>query len=139
VLGDSENRPRHRLEVWHDAMDLVTQVYAFTGAFPMEERFGLTSQMRRAAVSIPSNVAEGAARKSRTELLRFLSIARGSISELDTQIEIAARLEFGQPPPELLETLNRTFAKLNALMSRIGGRLDESPITNHESRPSYAR
>jgi four helix bundle protein len=72
-------------------------------------------------------------------LHRFLSIARGSLSELDTQLQIAARLEFGATPAELEQTLDRTFAKLNALMRSIAARLDESPITNHESRPSHAR
>ncbi|WP_301271259.1 four helix bundle protein [Lysobacter soli] len=139
MIGDSEKRPHQRLEVWHDAMDLVTAVYAYSACFPAEERFGLTSQVRRAAVSIPSNIAEGAARKSSSELHRFLSIARGSLSELDTQIQIAARLDFGAIPTELEQTLDRTFAKLNALMKAISARLTESPITNHESRPSHAR
>ena len=116
-------------------MDLVTAVYGHSAAFPSEERFGLTAQLRRAAVSVPSNIAEGAARASRAELHRFLSISRGSLSELDTQLQIATRLGFGEPPQELMTTLDRTFARLNALMSR----LNESPITNHESRPSHAR
>ena len=120
-------------------MDLVVAVYAFSAEFPLEERFGLTAQMRRAAISVPSNIAEGAARSSRNELLRFLSIARGSLSELDTQIQIAARLEFGRAPDVLQQTLNRTFARLNALMTRIAARSDESPITNPQSRPSHAR
>lgn len=139
MIGDSEKRPHQRLEVWQDAMDIVVAVYAFSAEFPLEERFGLTAQMRRAAISVPSNIAEGAARSSRNELLRFLSIARGSLSELDTQIQIAARLEFGRAPDVLQQTLNRTFARLNALMTRIAARSDESPITNPQSRPSHAR
>jgi four helix bundle protein len=119
-------------------MDLVAAIYAFSTGFPVEERFGLTAQMRRAAVSVPSNIAEGAARNSRNELLRFLSIARGSLSELDTQMHIAARLDFGCPSQPLQQALNRTFARLNALMSSLVTRSDESPITNHQSRPSNA-
>jgi four helix bundle protein len=138
VIGDSKERPHKRLEVWQDAMDLVTMVYTYSAGFPAEERFGLTSQVRRAAVSVPSNIAEGAARKSRPELMHFLSIARGSLSELDTQIELASRLDFARPAPDLLSTLDRTFAKLNALMQSIGPSSHKSRITNHESRPSHA-
>lgn len=114
-------------------------VYATTAEFPDHERYGLTAQMRRATVSVPSNIAEGAARKSKAELHHFLSIARGSLSELDTQLEIAMRLQFAQASPDLLQLLDRTFAKLNALMTRIGQRIDESRITNHESRHPHAR
>lgn len=82
------------LEVWKKSMDLVIKVYQITQLFPDAEKFGLTSQMRRAAVSIPSNIAEGAARKGNKEFIQFLYIAIASLSELETQYLIAIRLEF---------------------------------------------
>ncbi len=82
------------LDVWKKGMELVETIYSISSAFPDAERFGLTSQIRRAAVSIPSNIAEGAARKSDKELLQFISIAVGSLAELETQYLIAIRLGF---------------------------------------------
>ncbi|WP_281238866.1 MULTISPECIES: four helix bundle protein [Flavobacterium] len=82
------------LDVWKKSMDLVESIYTLTQRFPDVEKYGLTSQMRRAAVSIPSNIAEGAARKGNKELLQFLYIAIGSLSELETQYLIAIRLTF---------------------------------------------
>jgi four helix bundle protein len=82
------------LDVWKKSMDLVEVIYKMTQQFPDAEKFGLTSQMRRSAVSIPSNIAEGAARKGDKELIQFLYIALGSIAELETQYLIAVRLEF---------------------------------------------
>jgi four helix bundle protein len=73
------------LDVWKKSMNLVVLIYDITSKFPSDERFGLTSQMRRAAVSIPSNIAEGAARKGDKEFIQFLMIALGSLSELETQ------------------------------------------------------
>jgi four helix bundle protein len=82
------------LKVWRDSMTLVEEVYGATRQFPADERFGLTSQLRRAAVSVPSNIAEGARRKRRKSQLHHLDIALGSQGEVDTQLEIAVRLGF---------------------------------------------
>jgi four helix bundle protein len=117
---ESVQRPHEKLDVWKDAMDLVEGVYRFSSLFPESGRFALTTQIRRAAISIPSNIAEGAARRSRPEYLRFLSIARGSLAELDTQRLIAARLDYGEPPAGLDELIDRLFAKLTSLMNTLG-------------------
>lgn len=111
-------RPRHyELDVWKDAMRLVREVYRLTSSFPEEERFGLTSQIRRSAISIPSNIAEGAGRGGRVEMSRFLVIARGSLAELDTQIWIAKDLQFLNNVDELQASVQLLFAKLNALIA----------------------
>ncbi|MGK0286095.1 MAG: four helix bundle protein [Salibacteraceae bacterium] len=82
------------LEVWKRSIDLVVSIYDLTKVFPDGEKYGLTSQMRRAAVSIPSNISEGAGRSSTKEFIRFLDIATGSLSELETQLIIVIRLGF---------------------------------------------
>jgi four helix bundle protein len=85
----------HRnLLAWQEAMTLAEKVYRDTDALPREEVYGLRSQIRRAAISVPSNIAEGAARNSPAELVQFLSIACGSLAELETQLELAARLGY---------------------------------------------
>lgn len=83
----------NELKIWNKAIDLTVDVYKATSSFPSDERFGLTSQSRRAAVSIPSNIAEGAGRNSMKEFNNFLGIANGSSYELQTQLVIANKLE----------------------------------------------
>ena len=87
-------RPPEKLDVWKRAIDFVVTVYKMTESFPRDERFGLISQIRRAAVSIPANIAEGAARHTSKEFKYFLSNAQGSVSELATELLIALRLGY---------------------------------------------
>jgi four helix bundle protein len=82
------------LEVWQKAMDLVEAIYRLSAEFPKEEKYGLTSQMQRAAVSVPANIAEGYGRTHRGDYLHHLSIARGSLAELETHLTIVVRLKF---------------------------------------------
>ncbi|MDP2897976.1 MAG: four helix bundle protein [bacterium] len=82
------------LQVWQKAMDLVEAVYTMTGGFPAREKFGLTSQIQRAAVSIPGNIAEGYGRIHRGDYLHHLSIAKGSLTEVETYLTLAVRLKF---------------------------------------------
>jgi four helix bundle protein len=88
------DKPHKKLNVWQLSMKLAAEIYKTTKLFPPEERFGLTQQMRRASVSIPSNIAEGAARQEKKEFRNFLSMAQGSLSELDTQLELSVLLGF---------------------------------------------
>jgi len=90
-------RDYRKLDVWQLGRGLASSCYSVTGPFPNDERFGLTAQMRRAAVAIPSNIAEGVGRDSDAELLRFLRISLGSLNELETQLLIAMDLGFIKP------------------------------------------
>ena len=108
-------RPHQRLDAWKRAMRLVKATYVITRGFPVEERYGLTAQMRRAAVSIPSNLAEGAGRSSRKEFAQFISISRGSLSELETQMIIAAELGYLSPRHEEFANLERLGQLLTGL------------------------
>jgi four helix bundle protein len=106
----SSEKPHRKLKVWQASMDFVVELYKEVEIFPAREKFSITSQLQRAAVSIPSNIAEGAARKSTRELLQFLYVARGSLSELDTQLEICLRIGY------LEETVHeRLAAKLEEI------------------------
>jgi four helix bundle protein len=126
-------RPHHNLDVWQKAVDFVIDIYQATEGFPKEEKFGLTSQLRRAAVSIPANVAEGAGRKSEKEFLQFLSIAQGSASEVETELVIAFRLEFIDKSKynRLLESLDDISRMLTGLSNHL-----RRKIQSRESRES---
>ena len=105
------------LEVWNEAIALVRAVYELSHGFPPDERYGLTSQMRRASVSVPSNIAEGHQRGSTSQYLHFLSIARGSLGELDTQLVISG--ELGYCLTAELGTIRRDVRALRAKLGRL--------------------
>lgn len=112
-----------KLEVWHDAIDLVAEVYEASRTFPERERFGLASQLRRAAVSVPANIAEGYGRATRGEYLNFLSVARGSLNEVETLLAVCLRLDVGdRTSMEALggrvETLQRRLTSLRTSLTR---------------------
>jgi four helix bundle protein len=88
------SKPHKRLVAWRKGMDLVEKIYELSKRFPREEIYGLTSQVRRAAVSVPSNIAEGAAGRSSVQFMNYLSVAIGSLNELATQLEIARRIGY---------------------------------------------
>ncbi|WNH11616.1 four helix bundle protein [Thalassobellus suaedae] len=100
------------LDVWKYSMDLVEEIYSISTKFPDDERYGLTSQIRRAAISIPSNIAEGAGRKGDKELIQFISIALGSLTELETQYLIAVRLKY----ISINEALEKLIMKVKQLL-----------------------
>jgi len=111
-----------QLEAWRMAMGLVEEVYKHTRGFPREELFGLTSQMRRAAVPIPSNIAEGASRAGSKEFLQFLHIARGSASELETQMLLAEKLGHLPATEDLMASLISVKRLINGLIRSLKGK-----------------
>ena len=100
-------------------MQLVKAVYQMTSIFPVEERYGLAQQMRRAAVSIPSNIAEGAGRNGVKEFLNFIGISRGSLAELETQLQLSAMLGFTDPDHPAFELANSTGKLLTGLHRKL--------------------
>jgi four helix bundle protein len=105
------------LEVWQKGMDLAEHIYRITSRFPKEELYGLTSQLRRAAISIPANIAEGWARRGTKEFLQFLNIAAGSLREVETLVVLACRIRLipdqeATPPLQLIQALSRQMLNL---------------------------
>ncbi|TCN62194.1 four helix bundle protein [Acetobacteroides hydrogenigenes] len=107
------------LDVWKLSIELVVNIYKFTEEFPKSELYGLTSQIRRAAVSIPSNIAEGAARKNTKEFIQFLYISLGSIAEIDTQLIISQRLGYAEINGELADRIEHIRKMLINLIRKL--------------------
>ena len=103
-----------KLEVWHEGIELVAAVYRLTDAFPSRERYGLTSQLRRASVSVPSNIAEGYGRATRGEYLNHLSVAKGSLNEVETLCVVCLKLGIGDT-----NALNELDARVTVLQKRL--------------------
>jgi four helix bundle protein len=123
------------LDAWKASQDLAVITYQVTDRFPSAERFGLTSQMRRAAVSVGSNIAEGAGRGTDTQFANFLRIARGSLYELETQGLLAVRLGLGRPEgvQQLLDSGRRTGRLLHGLLKAIERSAEQSSPVGHRS------
>jgi len=127
-MGKDDLKTHKDLEVWKRSLDLVEKVYLMTRSFPKEEVYGLTLQMRRAAVSVPSNIAEGAARGSKKEFIQFLYIALGSLEELETQFVLACRLGFTSD-----RSLSYTIGEIRKMLLGLLRFLKRNPsrVTHH--------
>lgn len=121
----SPARGYRKLEVWRLGMEAVEAIYLVTIPFPRHEVYGLAGQLRRAAVSIPSNIAEGNERRTRSDQLRFLVHARGSLGEIETQLEIAYRLRYASIPQlePTLDLLDRLGRKLHRFSDNVESRI----------------
>ena len=107
------------LIAWQKSMELARILYVATKAMPSDERFGLTSQMRRAAVSVPSNIAEGFGRENRADLLKYLRIARGSLNEVATQYELATSMQMIPAQPMISDLIEETDRVLQGLIKSL--------------------
>ncbi|MBE0428223.1 MAG: four helix bundle protein [Nitrospirae bacterium] len=107
------------LDVWKKSMNLVTEIYRVTKNFPKEETYGLTNQVKRCVVSIPSNIAEGAGRNSKKEFVQFLYVALGSVSELETQLIIALNLAYLRDIKQFLYQIESIKKMLNGLINHL--------------------
>jgi four helix bundle protein len=117
-------RKHHELKAWQEAMILVKEIYRVTRDFPKEEIYGLVSQMRRAAVSVPSNISEGAARGGDREFIQFLIIARGSLSELETQLLISHDMGYMRDMTDIQERIDRIFSMIGGLLRSLRERVN---------------
>jgi four helix bundle protein len=114
-------RPHHNLDVWKRSVEFVVEIYQVTESFPKDERFGLISQIRRAAVSIPANISEGAARRTNKEFLQFLAIAQGSASEIETELLISYKLGFLAETQ--LGSLNKTLDDIGRMLTGLSSHI----------------
>ena len=121
------------LAVWKESIKLVKEVYLLLKDFPSYEQFGICSQMRRAAVSVPSNIAEGAGRNSDKELVRFCYIAQGSLSELETQLIISAELGYIKSNNEIFNQLSIVRKILSGYITYLNNKLKKQSSSNPQS------
>ena len=125
-LSTNSGRGHYDLDAWKASRELVSVVYRVTQSFPKEEMFGLTAQMRRASVSVPSNIAEGAARTGSREYTQFLNVARGSLSELETQLFIACDLGYMGSDHPVFAMISRVSKLVSGLHGAIRNRTSGS-------------
>ncbi|MBL4625906.1 MAG: four helix bundle protein [Flavobacteriales bacterium] len=107
------------LIVWQKGIDIVMETYRLTKSFPEEEKFGLTSQLRRASVSVPSNIAEGWGRGTKAHYANFLKIARGSLLEIETQLIISEKLNYTSNEKEIFQLIDEESKMLNSLIKKV--------------------
>jgi four helix bundle protein len=129
MTGNIEIQSYRDLLIWQKGLALAKQVYAMTRAFPGDERFGLTAQVRRAAVSVPSSIAEGQARRGRKEFVQSLSYAEGSLAELDTQLTLA--VELGCCRRSEAQGSEVTITELQKMIASLRGKLATRLDTSH--------
>jgi four helix bundle protein len=122
MKGEGRRNSYRDLIVWQKSMQLVKEVYIETKNFPKEEMYGLVSQIRRCAISIPSNIAEGRGRNSDKEFIRFLQISLGSVYELQTQLELSLQLNYTNNIDDLLDLSIEIEKMINTLITKKGGR-----------------
>jgi four helix bundle protein len=122
-------KPHQRLEAWKQSFDIVAEIYRVTALFPASEKFGMVSQIRRAAVSIPTNLAEGASRTTKKEFLHFINISRGSLSELDTLLLLAAKLGFLDDSS--LKFLSDRLIRISMLLNGLARKINADIISQH--------
>ena len=128
------NRGYVDLQVWGKAMDLAALVYALGPSMPKAELYGMTSQMQRAAASIPANIAEGYQRGTRKDYARFVSIARGSLAETETFLMLAAKV--GHLPPQSIQPALQLADEVSRMLTRLKQKLDDPPAPKTDHPPS---
>jgi four helix bundle protein len=126
-MGKRNMKTHKDLEVWKNSLKLVSEIYAITNTFPREEIFGLTSQIRRASVSIASNISEGAARNQKREFIRFMQISMGSLAEVETQLTISLMLKYMDKSSfsVVQGQINQIRAQLSGLIRMVQGQVDQ--------------
>ncbi len=129
-------KPHKKLDVWQTAMKSTTMIYKLTNKFPEEEKFGLVSQMRRASISIPCNIAEGAARQGKREFKNFLSMAQGSLSELDTQMDLTILL--GYLSEDEVKEVNGQLLRVDKMLTGLIRSLRKKD-NNNQSKKRHSR